>query len=76
MNAQCKFIVQSVTKFSGPQEQIKMTAITTGDVQVEEDKAFTKFTPYGELTFNVTNPAIVGKIFPGDKFLLDLTLLD
>lgn len=43
---------------------------------LDEDNTFAKFTPAGELKLSVANPALFGKINPGEKYYLDFTLAD
>lgn len=42
----------------------------------DEDNTFAKFSPSGELTLSIANPALLGKIEPGQKFYLDFTPAD
>jgi hypothetical protein len=35
-----------------------------------------KFSPAGELSLTIANPALLGKIEPGQKFYLDFTPAD
>lgn len=37
----------------------------------DEDNTYAKFSPAGELTLTIANPALLGKIEPGTKFYLD-----
>lgn len=39
----------------------------------DEDNTYAKFSPQGELTLTIANPALLGKIEPGQKFYLDFT---
>jgi hypothetical protein len=39
----------------------------------DEDNTYAKFSPMGELTLGIANPALLGKIDPGTKFYLDFT---
>ncbi|GAA2888283.1 hypothetical protein GCM10010837_47810 [Aminobacter niigataensis] len=39
----------------------------------DEDNTYAKFSPQGELTLTIANPALVGKIEPGTTFYLDFT---
>jgi hypothetical protein len=75
-----KFQVQSVTKFQGGQEQLKMSAVCkSGGYPADgsdEDNTFSLFSPQGDLTLTVNNPALAGQIQPGQKFYLDFTLAE
>lgn len=70
MKTRCKFRVESVTLYQGA-EVIKLNAISGG--LTEEDKGFSKYTPSGDLQFNVNNPEVVGHFKPGTFYYLDLT---
>lgn len=39
----------------------------------DEDNTYAKFSPAGELSLTIANPALLGKIEPGQKFYLDFT---
>lgn len=39
----------------------------------DEDNSFAKFSPHGELTLTVANPALFGKFTVGEKYYLDFT---
>ena len=43
---------------------------------LDEDNTFAKFSPSGQLTLTVANPALFGKINPGEKYYLDFTLAE
>ncbi len=42
----------------------------------DEDNTYAKFSPQGELTLTIANPALIGGIEPGQKFYLDFTKAD
>lgn len=42
----------------------------------DEDNTYAKFSPAGELSLTIANPALLGKIEPGKKFYLDFTLAE
>lgn len=42
----------------------------------DEDNTFAKFTPTAELKMSINNPALLGKIKPGQKFYVDFTLAE
>lgn len=64
-----KLRVASVEKFEG-QDRLKLEAVTNGSV---EDNTFAKFTPSASLTMTITNPDLIGKFEPGQKFYVDFT---
>lgn len=39
----------------------------------DEDNTFAKFSPSGSLSLQIANPALLGKIKPGDTFYVDFT---
>jgi hypothetical protein len=41
-----------------------------------EDNTFARFTPCGSLSLTVSNPDLLGKIKPGQKFYVDFTLAE
>jgi hypothetical protein len=70
MKTRCKFRVESVTKFAGNWEQVKLTA--SYDKASPEDVSFSAATPTGDLNITVTNPAVIGTFTPGASYYLDL----
>lgn len=64
MDAFCvsKWMVSHVRKTTSG-EEIQLSPIQ--DVQNDEDRNFTKFTPSGTQTFFLCNPALIGKYTPG-----------
>lgn len=69
--ARCKFIVESMQKFAGPNAVVVLRAMYGPDIP--EDEAFTKATPSGSLNVTITNPEVIRMLEPGRKFYLDLT---
>lgn len=71
-----KMIVSSVERF-GSSEKLSLTAVAKSTAYpadgTDEDNTFAKFSPSGSLTLHVTNPALLGKFNPGEKFYLDFT---
>lgn len=58
------------------QDRIKCTAVAAKTYPADgsdEDNTYAKFSPAGELTLTIANPALVGQIKPGTKFYLDFT---
>ena len=73
-----KMRVASVQKHEGfTQETLKFSAVCKSDGYPadgsDEDNTFARWTPSGELTLAITNPALHGKFTVGDKFYLDFT---
>ena len=71
MNVRAKFTVQSHQKYAGTGVTIRMTPVSADDV--EENQRFHKYTPSGELTMYVDNPAVVEGMPIGSTFYLDFT---
>jgi hypothetical protein len=74
-----KMKVESVHVQEG-RETIQMNAVcgtapfgTNGE---SEDNTFARFTPAGSLNLTVNNPDLLGKIQPGQKFYLDITIAE
>ncbi len=74
-----KFQVSKVERFAGS-DRITCNAVCRSGPYPEdgsdEDNTYAKFSPQGELTLTIANPALVGKIEPGQKFYLDFTKAD
>jgi len=73
-----KFQIQNVERFVGG-DKIKAFAVTAKPFDgngISEDNTYAKFSPSGTLELTITNPALVGKIEPGQKFYLDFTIAD
>jgi hypothetical protein len=71
MKTRCKFQVQSVTKYQGHMEAIKLTAVYDDGV-AKENASFASATPSGSLEITVTNVNVIGKLLPGAYYYLDL----
>ena len=76
-----KMLVDFVDKSNAGQERIRMFAVGGDKVQsgyptdgLDEDNTFAYYSPSGELTLTVANPALAGKIIPGERYYLDFTL--
>ena len=39
-----------------------------------DDNSFSQWTPFGELSMTITNPALSGALKVGEKYYLDFTL--
>ena len=74
-----KMVVQEVKRFQG-QDVIRAVAVARASAYPadgsDEDNTYAKFSPSGELTLTIANPALLGKIEPGKKFYLDFTPAD
>lgn len=61
-----------------PAEELELSAVcgsfdANGD---GEDNTYARFTPMARMTMTITNPALLGKVNPGDKFYVDFTKAD
>lgn len=74
-----KMQVQRVDRFPGS-DRITCAAVGRSDKYPDdgsdEDNTFAKFSPMGELSLTIANPALIGRIEPGQTFYLDFTLAD
>lgn len=43
---------------------------------MDEDNTFAKFTPTAVLKMTIANPALLGKLRPGQKYYVDFTPVD
>lgn len=70
-----KMQVQKVDRFVGG-DRITMNAVAAKTYPADgsdEDNTYAKFSPGGELSLTIANPALIGKIEPGQKYYLDFT---
>lgn len=75
MNIRAKFKVTTVERHETC-DVVKMSAVCPdkfGPDGESEDNNFARFTPTADLSMNITNPKIIGKIQPGTKYYLDFT---
>lgn len=74
-----KMRVTKVERHEG-HERLQMTAVCRPDGYPtdgsDEDNTFALWTPSGDVTMSITNPALFGKIEEGQKFYLDFTLAE
>ncbi|WP_292463494.1 hypothetical protein [Mesorhizobium sp.] len=67
--------VQKVDRFVGG-DRITLNAVAARSYPADgsdEDNTYAKFSPAGELSLTIANPALVGKIEPEQKFYIDFT---
>jgi hypothetical protein len=70
-----KFQVNRVERWAG-QDKIIANAVAAKTYPADgtdEDNTYAKFSPSGALELTIANPALIGKIEPGQKFYLDFT---
>lgn len=70
---QAKLKVEYVVKGGGESEVLIMSPVTTGS---EENKSFSKWTPWGKLELGITNPNLIGTFNPGDEYIVEFTKAD
>lgn len=71
MNVRAKFKVESVTKYAYGGAQLKLSAVTGGAQESDENKRFWKATPSGAIELNCLNVAAAEQFVPGDEFYVD-----
>lgn len=67
----CKFVCQSVEKFQGGNERVKLAA--QYDQSLDEDRRFSQASPSGEMTVSISNPNVIGWFEPGKAYYLTAT---
>ncbi len=74
-----KMQVSKVERFTGL-DKITCNAVARSSGYpadgADEDNTYAKFSPTGELTLSIANPALLGVVEPGMKFYLDFTQAD
>lgn len=70
MNVRAKFRCQSVTTHAGGGEEVRLSAVSPDS---EDNKAWSKWTPSGELSMYISNEAAHGAFEPGVDYFLDIT---
>lgn len=69
-----KFLVSKVERWAGG-DKIICNAVAKSTPYAadgfDEDNTYAHYSPAGELTLTIANPALIGKIEPGWKFYLD-----
>jgi hypothetical protein len=74
-----KMQVSKVERFPGS-DRITCNAVARSSAYpadgADEDNTYAKFSPTGELTLSIANPALLGAVEPGMKFYLDFTRAD
>jgi hypothetical protein len=72
-----KFQINTIIPGYGGSETLIMNAVTSKPFDengVNEDNAYSKFSPAGSLSLTVNNPALAGQFKVGEKYYLDFTL--
>jgi hypothetical protein len=74
-----KMIVESVQRFQNS-EKLTFRAVPKSTAYPkdgsDEDNTFAKWSPTADLTIQVTNPDLFGKLNPGEKYYVDFTIAE
>jgi hypothetical protein len=72
MGVRAKFVCRAIDKTEGhtPHESVRFEAVTA---DTEENKTWSKYTPWGELRMSITNPAAFGRFAVGQEIFVELT---
>lgn len=69
-----KFRLQSVTEVAGSTtKQLRFSAVSPSDGEIEENARYHKYTPNGDLTMSVDNPPALEQFKCGESYYLDFT---
>lgn len=71
MNISARMTVQTVTRNLGS-DQVKLIPVYSSDPS-SPNYSFSQATPSGSLELSITNPAVIGRLVPGDTFDVTLT---
>lgn len=76
MSLRLKMVVNTVKRCASDTGEIQSEEITLSAVYSDKEgapnKQWSKWTPCGNLSFTVTNPAALGKVLPGQFYFVDL----
>lgn len=75
MIARCKFTVESVTHHAYGTRSVKL-ATHYDEALSKEDRAFSKATPNGQMTVDISNPAVFDVFKPGAKVYVDVSVVE
>lgn len=70
-----KLVVSQITRFAGS-EQVKFVAVAAKSYPADgsdEDNTYAKYSPSADLSISITNPALLGKLNPGEAYYVDFT---
>lgn len=69
-----------VTDYGSNNQQVLFNPVSKKEAYpadgTDEDNTFAKWSPSGEFKLTITNPALYGKIKPGQHFYVDFTLIE
>lgn len=72
MGTRARFVCNSVTNFPHGPNDVNLRVEMEADTNSNEHN-FTRYTPCGSLSMDVTNPALGGFFIPGKTYYLDFT---
>ena len=76
MSLRLKMVVNTVKRVADNDGSIASEEITLSAVYSDKEgapnKLWSKWTPYGSLSFTVNNPAALGQVLPGQFYFVDL----
>ena len=75
MIARCKFTVASVMLHAYGHRTVEL-ATHYDEALSKEDRAFSKATPNGKMSVEISNPAVFDVFTPGAKVYVDVTPID
>lgn len=74
MRAKMKVVTIESSEYG---DLLKMEAVCKkepyGEDGLDEDNTFARYTPIGQVTLTINNPALIGQFKPGQKFYIDFT---
>lgn len=75
-----KLVVNTVSRAADDAGNVAAEEITMSPVYSDKEgspnKAWSRWTPSGQLKFTVTNPNVFGRILPGQFYMVELTRCD
>jgi len=78
MSVRAKFRVDEITKYPVSEYpettgQVKLSAVTGGPDESDEDNSFWKYTPAGDITMHIDNQAALDQFNVDQEFYVDFT---
>lgn len=71
-----KFTCTEVTQYAGGSKKVVLQPVTPPPNASEEDKAFWKYTPSGNLTMTIDNPPASSLFNAGGRYYIDFTAVE
>ena len=73
MSVRAKFKVQSITLDMSDSRTVKLHAVTGNGEEDDPNADWSKWTPSGEISMHITNPAAFEQFKVGTEFYVDFT---